>query len=213
MLKDIFDKLRKKKFNELKNLADGYSLKSKDKSENYVYFFMPGETDLEAKFRIAFIVYESSKMGMGRFFLPSVYKKDVSAINFDDDEWTLAKHSKVIVDNREMFLISLQNMVDCHIFATARRSHWTLPVFHLYHQYFYMNKKEREAFFSLPFSRKKVLASRALEFMSPEGPKICKNQFLQLAGDLKSSISMVAEISDVLADLTIQEGQVYLFTR
>ena len=77
-----------------------------------------------------------------------------------------------------------------------------------------MNKKEREAFFDLPFSRKKILVSRALEFMSVEAnSKLCKNTFLQLVGDNRDSLFMVSEISDILADLTRAEDGVYLFTK
>ena len=209
MVKEIFEKLRENKFKDLKHLADGHNLDSADKSDNYVYFFMPGESDLESKFRIALIVYETGKLGFCRYFIPAVYKDS------DCHDWTLAKNSRLIFDTRLQFLSGVQNIVDTMIFSTARRSHWGIPVFHLYHQYFYMNKRERDAFFNLPFSRKKTLASRALEFLPAEssGTKVCKNQFLQMVGDLREALFMISDISDILADLTVAEGGVYLFTR
>ena len=214
MLKEIFKVLKEGKFEDLHSFADGFKPEpdldgSKSDNDNYVYFFMPGEKDLEAKFRIALIVYESGKLGFCRFFIPSAYEE------FNSDEWTLARGSKLIFDTRLQLIQAIQNLCDVIIFSTSRRSQWSIPVFHLYHQYFYMTKKERKMFFTLPFSRKKILASRALEFMPQENSsqKLSKNQFFQLVGDLKESLLMISEISDYLADFTIAEGDVYLFTR
>ena len=211
-MKEIFENLKSGKFEDLHVLADGFNPGSsfgETKSDKYAYFFMPGEKDLEAKFRIALIVYESGKIGFCRFFIPSAYEDS------DSNEWTLAMGSKLVFDTRFQLLQAIQNLCDVIIFSNSRRSHWSIPVFHLYHQYFFMNKKERSAFFNLPFSRKKVLASRALEFMPQENmsQKISKTQFFQLVGDLKESLLMISEISDCLADLTVAEGEIYLFTR
>ena len=208
MLRDIFKKLQQSKFDDLEILADGASLKNTEKSDNYVYFFLPGETALESKFRIALIIYESGKLGFCRFFIPSVYGESES------EDWTLAKNSQILFDNMLQMIIGIQNIVDIIVFSLSKKIQWSLPIFHFFHQFYYMKKSERLGFFGLSFEKKKILALRALEFMPLEtSVKHSKTEFFQLVGDLKESLLLVSDVSDVLTDLTNSLGEIYLFTR
>ena len=209
MLKDIFKKLNQNKFGDLEILSDGGSLNNENENDNYVYFFMPGERDLETKFRVALTCFQNKKIGFGRFYLSSAYEESTS------NEWILAKSSHILFDCRADLLLALQNLVDAVVFSLARKMEWTLPVFHLFHQFFYMNKAERSAFFKLPFDRKKTLVLRTLEYLPHDFPvqKTNKFQFYQLIGDLSSNLVLISEIYDLLAELSTELGQLYLFTR
>ena len=107
MIQEIFKKLKQNKFEDLKSMASGSGVDKSDSSE-YVYFFMPGETNLESKFRLALMVGTGGKISFARYFLPSVYDGNLSS---GSEEWTLAKHSKITYENRLSFIGCLQAIV------------------------------------------------------------------------------------------------------